>query len=131
LDGFAAQHDQRALGLPEAVSTKLVSTADGWQAAQFEQQQINTAMATVLRSQLVHFAVLHVERASAWLEAVAAELNATATRWQDAQAAQQQTHAALADDLRSALGSCTETHEARATGLIDSVGSRMEATTAQ
>ncbi len=131
LDGFAAQHDQRALGLLEAVSTKLVSTADGWQAAQSEQQQINTAMATELRSALAHFAEQHGERSSALLEAVSAELNATATRWQDAQSAQQQTHAALADDLRSALGSFTETHHARATGLIDSVGSRMEATTAQ
>lgn len=131
LDGFAAQHDQRALGLLDAVSAKLVSTADGWQAAQSAQQQTNEAMATELRNALATFAEQHGERSSALLEAVSAELNTTATRWQDAQAAQQQTHAALTAELRSALSSFTETHEAQATGLIDSVGSRMEATTAQ
>jgi len=123
---------QRQLaGLTEGFDASRVATAATWQAALDSQQQTNTALTADLRAALDGFAAQHDQRALGLLDAVSAKLVSTAESWHAAQAAQQQTHAALTADLRSALSSFTETHEARATGLINSVGSRMDATTAQ
>lgn len=123
---------QRQLtGLTEGFDASRVATAASWQAALDSQQQTNTALPADLRATLDGFAAQHDQRALGLLDAVSTKLVSTADGWQAAQAAQQQTHAALTGDLRTALASFTETHDARATGLIDAVGNRMDATTAQ
>jgi len=123
---------QRQLtGLTEGFDASRVATAASWQAALDSQQQTNTALTADLRATLDGFAAQHDQRALGLLDAVSTKLVSTADGWQAAQAAQQQTHAALTGDLRTALASFTETHDARATGLIDAVGNRMDATTAQ
>ncbi|MEK0265814.1 DUF802 domain-containing protein [Stenotrophomonas rhizophila] len=123
---------QRQLaGLTQGFDASRAATATSWQAALDSQQQTNKALTTDLRATLDGFAAQHDQRALGLLDAVSTKLVSTADGWQAAQAAQQQTHAALTADLRSALSSFTETHEARATGLIDAVGNRMDATTAQ
>ena len=123
---------QRQLaGLTEGFDASRAATAASWQAALDSQQQTNTALTTDLRAALDGFAAQHDQRALGLLDAVSTQLVGTADGWQAAQSAQQQTNEAMAAELRSALASFTETHDARATGLIDAVGNRMEATTAQ
>lgn len=123
---------QRQLtGLTEGFDASRAATAASWQAALDSQQQTNSALTNDLRAALDGFAAQHDQRALGLLDAVSTKLVSTADGWQAAQSAQQQTNATMAAELRSTLASFAQTHDARATGLIDSVGSRMEATTAQ
>ncbi|MEN5041436.1 DUF802 domain-containing protein [Stenotrophomonas sp. TWI1149] len=125
LDGFAAQHDQRALGLLDAVSAKLVSTADGWQAAQSAQQQTNEAMATDLRSALSSFTETHEARATGLIDSVGNRMDATtaqiAEAWQQALARQDAAATALSERHQQALDAAAATLQAQAVSLGDAM----------
>ncbi|MET0889424.1 MAG: DUF802 domain-containing protein [Stenotrophomonas maltophilia] len=125
LDGFAVQHDQRALGLLDAVSAKLVSTADGWQAAQSAQQQTNEAMATDLRSALSSFTETHEARATGLIDSVGSRMDATtaqiAEAWQQALARQDAAATALSERHQQALGAAAATLQAQTVSLGDAM----------
>ncbi|MBW8374392.1 DUF802 domain-containing protein [Stenotrophomonas sp.] len=121
LDGFAAQHDQRALGLLDAVSAKLVSNADSWQAAQSAQQQTHVALAEDLRSTLASFAQTHDARATGLIDSVGSRMEATtaqiAEAWQQALARQDAAATALSERHQHALDAAAATLQAQAVSL--------------
>ena len=121
LDGFAAQHDQRALGLLDAVSAKLVSTADSWQAAQSAQQQTHVALAEDLRSTLASIAQTHDAQATGLIDSVGSRMDATtaqiAEAWQQALARQDDAATALSERHQHALDAAAATLQAQAVSL--------------
>jgi uncharacterized protein YicC (UPF0701 family) len=121
------QHDQRAVQLLETLAARLDTSVDAWTHAQDAQQQRHAALSADLRATLDGFSQAQGEHGTALLAAVGARLDATAGQWQDAQAVQQQTHAALIAQLDGALARFSDAHAQHASALVDTLAGRMDA----
>ena len=129
LDRLAEQHDQRALSLLEALSSRLDANAERWSEAQQAQQHTHQALVSELQGTLAQFSAQHQQQAGSLVEALGARLEASAERWNSAQLAQQQTSAALLDTLDGALQQFVQRHDQHATALVGVLSSRLEAST--
>jgi hypothetical protein len=120
------QHDQRAVQLLETLAARLDTSVEAWTHAQAAQEQRHAALSADLRATLDGFSQAQGEHSTGLLDAVAARLDATAGQWQDAQAQQQHTHAALITQLDGALERFSAAHGQRADALVDTLAARMD-----
>ena len=127
LDRLAEQHDQRALSLLEALSSRLDANADRWSEAQQAQQHTHQALTGDLRDTLAQFTAQHDQHARGLLDAVSQRLGASADSWNNAQAAQQQTNQALVSELQGTLAQFSTQHQQQAGSLVEALGTRLEA----
>lgn len=131
LEQLSAQHDQRAVGLLDALSERMADNVQHWSAAQTAQQRTHQALTAELRDSLAQFTGEHARQASDLADALASRLDATAERWATAQHAQQQANDSLVAALDAALQRLTDQHDARATALVDSLANRLEQSSGQ
>jgi hypothetical protein len=128
LEHLTAQHDQRALGLLDALSSRLAANVDHWATAQAAQQQTHQALTADLRQTLQQFSDSHDQHTLRLLDGVAQRLDASAGSWTTAQAAQQRTNEALVVEVRDALARFTDQHQEQAGSLAEALASRLDAT---
>jgi hypothetical protein len=113
-------------GLSSGFEASRAAAAETWNAALAAQEQRHAALSADLRATLDGFSQAQGEHSTGLLDAVAARLDATAGQWQDAQAQQQHTHAALIVQLDGALERFSAAHGQRADALVDTLAARMD-----
>lgn len=131
-DTRALQHSvgeavqQQLTGLTAGFDANHAATAATWRTALAAQQQTNQQLSDNLRDALQQLTAQHDQRAISLLDALSARMDADVTRWSAAQQAQQQANDALVGALDAALQRFAQQHDARATGLVDSLAERLQ-----
>ena len=138
LAGLSEQTTQLQHSVRDAVQVQLGALSSGfeqsqthtretWSSALRDQQQAHAQLATDLRGTLDGFSSAQAEHSRGLLDAVAARLDDTATQWTSAQLAQQHTHAALIEQLRTVLHTAQSEQNAHAAALLDALAAHMQA----
>ncbi len=137
-DKTASLHDtlsravqQQLDGLSSGFEATTTTVAGLWSDAIATQRQSNTTLNDELRGTLAQFVDAFGQRASDMVDTVSSRFDVTSTQAREAwtsAVAQQQT---LNDELRGTLTQFVDTFEQRATGLVDTVATRFDATSTQ